>query len=273
MYLSPALAAPTVLRSSHEHSHLLSTGQQELQTPPAKYTLAAAPVATAIPGYRPERLWHIVRQSAAGHDCSRLPAVTLSHRRPSAKVGRRPASKSFAARLTILLLATALAASASLTATTLTGCRPAPPPPVAADPTPPGPAPEPGQAGPPDSRPPANGALAALVVTTYPHDLGRAELKDPDLRTLVRLPGLGYAPPDQVWLLLADGYDRAAAAAIAVAWGANLVGEIEIISAYQLETTDTTLEQLLVRLDEATAHPTSPPLCLTCSYRSTSVRA
>jgi len=166
-------------------------------------------------------------------------------------------SRGSAARLTVILLAVALVAGTALTAATLTGCRPAPPPPppIGAEPTPPGPSPDPDPAGPPDRGTPSNGALAALVVTSYPHDLGRGDLKDPDLRTLVELSSRAFAPPDQVWLLLGDGYDRAAAVAIAAAWGATLVGEIEMLSAYQLETTDTTLDQLLARLDEAAAHP------------------
>lgn len=90
-----------------------------------------------------------------------------------------------------------------------------------------------------------------LVLTERVHDLGRAEIKYPDPEDLLELPGIGYAPANQVWLFLADGLGLAEAAAIAAEWDAAVVGEFELLPAFQLETSDVSIEQLLVRLSQA----------------------
>ncbi len=104
----------------------------------------------------------------------------------------------------------------------------------------------------PDPRP-APTHLGAFVHTERVHDLGRIEMVDPDPEDLVVIPGVGYAPIDQVWLFLSDGLGREDAESIAGSWGASLIGEVEFLNAYQFETTDTNLEELLARVSQAQA--------------------
>jgi len=73
--------------------------------------------------------------------------------------------------------------------------------PVASDPEP-DPDPSPGDE-PEDPRDSLR--IEDLVLTERVHDLGRAEMKYPDPEDLLELPGIGYAPANQVWLFLADG--------------------------------------------------------------------
>ena len=98
---------------------------------------------------------------------------------------------------------------------------------------------------------PALTHLGPFVHTERVHDLGRVEIVDPAPEDLVAIPGVGYAPVDQIWLFLRDGMGRAEAEDIASDWGATVVGEIEFLSAFQLQTRDATLDELLARVAEA----------------------
>jgi|GEM_PF-2428458 len=162
--------------------------------------------------------------------------------------------------LTVLLLL-----SLGLTGS-LPACRPASPP------TPP-PATGTGPGAPAQPSDPTRVELERLVVTQPARDLGNIEIKVPEREALVDFFGVGYAPLNQVWLLMADGFSRPDAQAIASGWGAAIVGEIELLAAYQLEVAAGSAEALVARLAEAQAmeqvHLALPNLALPVSTSAT----
>lgn len=89
------------------------------------------------------------------------------------------------------------------------------------------------------------------LIVTAKHDLGRGYQKDPAIEDLLLLEGTAAVAANQVWLLLAEGAMRKDALQIAEIWEAEIVGEIELLNAYQYQTKDTNLEQLLARLEGA----------------------
>ncbi len=93
--------------------------------------------------------------------------------------------------------------------------------------------------------------IGAAIHTDRVRDLGRTEIREPDPEDLVSLAEGILAPTNQIWIILDPGTGREDAQAIADAWNAALVGEIELLDAYQLETPDDTVEQLRARLQEA----------------------
>jgi len=82
-------------------------------------------------------------------------------------------------------------------------------------------------------------------------DLGVASVKDPDPEMMIESEVLGIVPANQVGIILAEGLTRPDAQKIADELGASIVGEIEFINFYQLETKDTTEASLLASLDKA----------------------
>jgi hypothetical protein len=114
-------------------------------------------------------------------------------------------------------------------------------------------------------KPPANGGssgggtpsdpLAALVWSTKVANLGKVEIKDPDPKALVALPGIGSAPPNQLWVYLKDGLGRADGEAVAVSLGGRVVGEIALLNAYQVETTTADAAGLLAQIRQASSLP------------------
>ncbi len=85
-------------------------------------------------------------------------------------------------------------------------------------------------------------------------DLGRATFHAPDPKDLLPLGNDCYAPPNHIWILLETGQDRSKAEELAAAWNATIVGEIELLAAYQLETGDRVLAELYSRLEVAEDH-------------------
>ena len=82
-------------------------------------------------------------------------------------------------------------------------------------------------------------------------DLGVATVKDPDPEMMIESEAFGSVPANQVGLILAKGLTRTDAEKIAGELGASVVGEIEFINFYQLETDDSTEDELLASLDKA----------------------
>jgi hypothetical protein len=82
-------------------------------------------------------------------------------------------------------------------------------------------------------------------------DLGEATVKDPDPEMMIESEVLGSVPANQVGIILDEGLTKTDAQKIADELGASIVGEIEFINFYQLETQDTTEAQLLDSLDKA----------------------
>jgi len=97
--------------------------------------------------------------------------------------------------------------------------------------------------------------LAALVWTTRTLNLGKVEIKDPDAKTLVSLPGIGSAPPNQVWVYLKDGLGRSDGEAVAVSLGGKIVGEIALLNAYQVETASANAADLVALVAQALTLP------------------
>ena len=96
--------------------------------------------------------------------------------------------------------------------------------------------------------------LGPELHTERVRDLGRATFHAPDPEDLLTLGDDYYAPANHVWVLLEAGEDRSTAEGLAAAWNATIVGEIELLAAYQLETTDTVLSELRTRLEAAEDH-------------------
>lgn len=82
-------------------------------------------------------------------------------------------------------------------------------------------------------------------------DLGMATVKDPDPEMMIESEVLGIVPANQVGIILAAGLTRQDAQKIATELGASVVGEIEFINFYQLETKDSTEDELLDSLEKA----------------------
>jgi hypothetical protein len=82
-------------------------------------------------------------------------------------------------------------------------------------------------------------------------DLGAATVKEPDPEMMIESEVLGLVPANQVGIILAEGLNRTDAQNIADELGASIVGEIEFINFYQLETKDGTESELIASLDMA----------------------
>jgi hypothetical protein len=85
--------------------------------------------------------------------------------------------------------------------------------------------------------------------------IGRVEIKLPDSGKLVKTADYGEVPANEVIVLLADGKTRTDAESVAAALKGTIVGELEYLNGYQIETGSTTEAQLKSDLDTAKASP------------------
>ena len=91
----------------------------------------------------------------------------------------------------------------------------------------------------------------SIAATTA--DLGTIEIALPDPAKLIQTEAWGEVPANQISVLLADGKTPADADTIAQVWGGTVVGEIEYLNLYQIETAGTTESDLRAALDKAAA--------------------
>jgi hypothetical protein len=95
-----------------------------------------------------------------------------------------------------------------------------------------------------------NSTAATVVV-----DMGKAECTVPDPAKLVEADGLGEVPANRISVVLADGQSSSVAKDLAKALGGSVVGEIEFMNAYQIETDGSTEADLTAALATASATP------------------
>ncbi len=81
--------------------------------------------------------------------------------------------------------------------------------------------------------------------------MGKAEVKVPDSAKLIQTTSWGEVPANQIGVVLADGKKRADADKLAQTLGGAVVGEIEFINGYQIETKGTTEADLQAALAAA----------------------
>jgi len=92
---------------------------------------------------------------------------------------------------------------------------------------------------------------ATESVTAGSTDLDVIEVKLPDGSKLIDTEAWGRVPANQVCVILADGKTRKDADQVAKALGGTVVGELEYLNAYQVET-----------IGVSEAHPSSLPTLL-----------
>lgn len=86
-------------------------------------------------------------------------------------------------------------------------------------------------------------------------DVGNYSIKEPDAASIVQTESWGSLPANQIGIVLAEGLGSDHAEQIAEQIGAVLVGEIELINMYQLESDGQSEDDLLVLLEAAAAMP------------------
>ena len=95
--------------------------------------------------------------------------------------------------------------------------------------------------------------LMGLIAEGQGPDMGTAEVKLPNSAKLIATQAWGEVPPDQIGVILGDGKTRADADALAQTLGGTVVGEIEFLNAYQIETSGKTEADLKATLASASA--------------------
>lgn len=97
----------------------------------------------------------------------------------------------------------------------------------------------------------------ATTSTTWPkvRDLGKAEVVDPDPSTLVASDLYGWAPANNVLVVMEEGQSRAQAEKVAAQLGGTVVGEIEFMDLYQIQTSGLSAQDLEAALEVAKAAP------------------
>lgn len=85
-------------------------------------------------------------------------------------------------------------------------------------------------------------------------DFDTAYASLPDPARLIQTAAWGEVPANQVCIMLADGKTRVDAENIARALGGAVVGELEFLNTFQIETNGSTEEDLRAALDAAAAH-------------------
>jgi len=98
-------------------------------------------------------------------------------------------------------------------------------------------------------------ALSSTTTEGQGADLGKAEVKLPDPAKLVETATWGEVPVNQIGVILAEGKSRDDAEALSQSLGGAVVGEIEFLNAYQIETAGSTEADLQAALDKAVAMP------------------
>ena len=86
-------------------------------------------------------------------------------------------------------------------------------------------------------------------------DLGRAEMVDPDLSTAVESDLYGWAAANNVLVVMEEGQSRAQAEEVAAQINGTIVGEIEFMDLYQIETSGSTVQELETAIERAEALP------------------
>ncbi len=84
-------------------------------------------------------------------------------------------------------------------------------------------------------------------------NVGTVEIKAPERAKLVATTTFGEVPANQIIVMMADGKSRKDAESLAKALGGTVVGELEFVNAYQIETSGTTEADLTAALSKAAA--------------------
>jgi len=95
--------------------------------------------------------------------------------------------------------------------------------------------------------------VSELVYAARPVDVGTIEIVYPTDDQLVEIHGWGPAPVNHLWIYLKEGHDRSSAMSVATALGGTVIGEIAALDAYQIQTADTTAQELLLTIERAAA--------------------
>ncbi|MBI4320046.1 MAG: S8 family serine peptidase [Chloroflexi bacterium] len=105
-----------------------------------------------------------------------------------------------------------------------------------------------------ESKPAAAKPAPSPTVPAKP-TFGKAQIKAPDPNNLVISSEWGEVPPNQVAVVMKEGQSRQEAEKVAAAIGGAIVGEIEFMDLYQIETKGTTEADLKAALDKARQQP------------------
>ncbi len=104
-----------------------------------------------------------------------------------------------------------------------------------------------------------DGSTASSEITSTTESdavsIGTADCKVPDLAKLADTSVWGEVPVNQICVLLTEGGSRDDAESLAETLGGSVVGEIEFINAYQIETSGSTEADLTSALEQAKAAP------------------
>ncbi|MCL5264384.1 MAG: S8 family serine peptidase [Chloroflexi bacterium] len=98
---------------------------------------------------------------------------------------------------------------------------------------------------------PSAGETAKPAASPTPESFGKAQVKYPEPQVLAKSATWGEVPTNQVAVMLRDGLSRADAERVAQELGGTIVGEVELINLYQVETKGTTEADLLASLEKA----------------------
>lgn len=89
----------------------------------------------------------------------------------------------------------------------------------------------------------------SLAIPSLQHTGGLSTYKDPDPASIIDTEQWGYVPANQIIIVFYDDVDKAAAKKIIQQSGGAIVGELEFINLYQVETDDKTESELKAKLD------------------------
>lgn len=89
----------------------------------------------------------------------------------------------------------------------------------------------------------------SLAIPSLQHTGGLSTYKDPDPASIIDTEQWGYVPANQIIIVFYDDVDKAAAKKIIQQSGGAIVGELEFINLYQVETDDKTESELNAKLD------------------------
>jgi len=89
----------------------------------------------------------------------------------------------------------------------------------------------------------------SLSILSLQHTEGGSTYKDPDPASIIHTEKWGYVPANQIIIVFHDDVNKAAAKKVIGQIGGSVVGELEFINMYQLETADKTEAELNATLD------------------------